>query len=59
MEKMLSEQEVAQVLGQSLSTTRKWRARGQYPVHMKLPNGRIVVSQRSLQSWLDTRVVQS
>ena len=52
MEHMLTEQDVASILGHSISTTRRARCAGEYPVHVKLPNGRILVSQRALRAWL-------
>ena len=54
MEKLLTERQVAEILGRSLGTIRGWRARGDYPVHYIMPGGKVMVSEHALQTWLDT-----
>ncbi|CAB4824245.1 unannotated protein [freshwater metagenome] len=56
-EKLITEREVAELLGQPLGTTRGWRARGDYPIYLKLPNGKVMVSEMALQAWLDSCAV--
>ena len=55
----MSEAEVAEFLGVTLSTMRKWRRRGNgdYPVYHRWPNGSIMISELALEVWMDSRVV--
>jgi hypothetical protein len=57
MAEYLTEKEVAEILRTSLSTTRKWRHRGDYPTHKKLPNGSVLVTPRDFQLWVDGKAV--
>jgi hypothetical protein len=58
--KLMTEAAVAEYLGVSLYTTRRWRRRenGDFPVYLTMPGGKIAVTESALESWLVTRVTR-
>jgi excisionase family DNA binding protein len=46
---------LAELLGVSYETVRKWRARGELPHTIVLPNGQIRMSLADVDQWLEGR----
>ena len=54
MEEMMTEQDIATILGTTLSSVQRWRARGDFPEYETSPTGEVLVSETAFQVWMDT-----
>jgi len=55
MSMLLDVAQVCDRLGVSRSTWDKWRARGETPRLVKLPNGGLRINEADLAAWLEGR----
>ena len=54
-QRLFSTDQLAEVLGVTLSTIYKWRQKGEFPTSIRLPNGQLRVMQDDLDAWLLAR----
>jgi hypothetical protein len=54
MEEMMTEQDIATILGTTMSSVTTWRTRGYFHHYSTSPTGEVLVSELAFQVWMDT-----